>query len=58
MFYGHGMTVVIIALYRGGVKLCRVELPGFLHLALSGGRTTEGLSKRCSDAGGHRRDRR
>ncbi len=31
MFYGHGMTVVIIALYRGGVKLCRVELPGFLH---------------------------
>jgi len=31
MFYDHGMTVVIIALYRGGVKLCRVELPGFLH---------------------------
>ena len=31
MFYGHGMIVVIIALYRGGVKLCRVELPGFLH---------------------------
>ena len=31
MFYGHEMTVVIIALYRGGVKLCRVELPGFLH---------------------------
>ena len=29
MFYGHGMTAVIIALYGGGVKLCRVELPGF-----------------------------
>ena len=40
MFYGHGMIAVIIALYRNGVKLCRVELPGFLHLALSGGRTT------------------
>lgn len=31
MFYDHVMTVVIIALYRSGVKLCRVELPGFLH---------------------------
>ena len=31
MFYGYGMSFVIIALYRGGVKLCRVELPGFLH---------------------------
>ena len=27
-------------------------------LALSGGRTARGISKRCSDAGGHRRDRR
>ena len=25
------MTAVIIALYGGGVKLCRVELPGFLY---------------------------
>lgn len=31
MFYGHGMIAAIIALYGGGVKLCRVELPGFLH---------------------------
>lgn len=31
MFYGHGMTALIIALYRSGVKLFRVELPGFLH---------------------------
>lgn len=31
MFYGHGMTAVIIALYRSGVKLCRVEFLGFLH---------------------------
>lgn len=31
MFYAHGMTAAIIALYGGGVKLCRVELPGFLH---------------------------
>lgn len=29
MFYGHGMTAAIIAPYSSGVKLCRVELPGF-----------------------------
>lgn len=29
MFYCHGITAIIIALYGGGVKLCRVELPGF-----------------------------
>lgn len=29
MFYVHGMIAVIIALHSDGVKLCRVELPGF-----------------------------
>ena len=29
MFYGHGITAAIIAPYSSGVKLCRVELPGF-----------------------------